>query len=379
MNPSQKILVIDDVPSNIQVATGFLDSQGYNILFARDGRTGLGIAEQHRPDLILLDIMMPGMNGIEVSQALKLNPRTADIPIIFITAKNDPESITQAYQAGGVDYLNKPFSKIELLQRVRTHLMLNKKQNQLEAEREKLKAHIKTQDRFLSIIAHDLKNPMSQILGFSDLLVARLKTQNYDKLDFYAGIIASTVERSFNLLENLLSWARAQSGRIKVEPRLFNIHELFEEAISIHESTAQKKGNHFELEIEEKTAYGDPELVLTVLRNLTSNAIKFTDEGTVRLSSQAIEEDIRLSVIDDGVGIPPESLEKLFLYDEPTSQKGTKGEKGTGLGLLICKEFVDLGQGRIWAESLPGKGTAFHFLVPRTQEEFDKRLALRAS
>ncbi len=223
-----------------------------------------------------------------------------------------------------------------------------------------------SKDKFFSIIAHDLKGPFNAILGFSDLLVEKTREKDYDGIDELADLLQKSSERTFNLLLNLLEWARSQIGKVKFEPEIINISKMVKRATETLKDVAIHKSILITKEIPEgDKVYADEAMFETVLRNLVSNAIKFTGVGgKIVISAEQNKKQILFKVNDNGTGMEKSDLEKLFRIDDGYSRPGTLNEKGTGLGLLICKEFVEKHGGNIWAESKPGKGSIFCFTLP---------------
>jgi len=223
-----------------------------------------------------------------------------------------------------------------------------------------------TKDKFFSIISHDLKNPFSSLLSISDLMVDSF--DDTEEEDHKAGFkkINQSVKHLLDLLENLLTWSRSQRGRIKCDPVRFNLSSLVQENINLHRLLAEKKGIMLlSSEQDEVYAYGDREMINSVIRNLVTNAVKFTDrDKKVEIQLKPGEKEIEVSIVDEGIGITSEQLEKLFRIDEKFKSTGTAGEKGTGLGLIICREFVEKNGGEITVQSAPGKGSVFSFTVP---------------
>ena len=223
-----------------------------------------------------------------------------------------------------------------------------------------------TKDKFFSIISHDLKSPFNSILGFSQILVDKLNEKNYDGVDENASILHQSAERAMNLLINLLEWARSQTGKIEFSPEYFELVDFIEETIQIFDDIAAQKSIIITRSLpNEIPAFFDKHMISTVLRNLISNAIKFTRQGgEISISAQHEHKVVTVSVRDNGVGIPQERLDKLFRIDDNETTPGTNKEEGTGLGLILCKEFVEKHGGKIWVESEVGKGSEFKFTLP---------------
>ena len=241
-------------------------------------------------------------------------------------------------------------------------------EKQLEKREHDLRQANATKDRFFSIIAHDLKNPITALIMGSQMIVDRFEQLGAEKVRHYARLIYDSSRSSMNLLENLLQWARAQTGSIQHEPVLFDLAESVHETLRLVDQNAGAKRIALEPKVEQPlTVHADANMVRTVLRNLLTNAIKFTPEGG-RVTVRARRENgsVRVAVQDTGVGIPPDDIDKLFRIDVSHTTPGTAREKGTGLGLILCKEFVELNGGRLWVESEAGKGSEFSFSLPTT-------------
>lgn len=237
---------------------------------------------------------------------------------------------------------------------------------QLQDQAENLEALNRTRDKFFSIIAHDLKNPFNSILGFTQLLLRNLDTYTPERIRLQVESIGVSSKHAYDLLENLLEWGRMQSGEIEFNPVPFNLRQLVVEVIVLLESQAQQKNiqltHHFNQDFE---VLGDRNMLSTVLRNLLSNAIKFTNQGGVILIYSHIKDGFcEVTVQDNGVGMSDENLERLFRPEGKFNTKGTANEKGTGLGLILCKEFVEKNKGQISARSKQHEGSSFTFTIP---------------
>ena len=356
------ILIIDDNPKNVQLAAQSLAGIGRPLAFAQNGTEAVSQAGLLLPDLILLDVMMPGMDGFEVCKALKQDPKTQSIPVIFLTAKSDAESLTKGFEVGGVDYVAKPFLPAELRARVDTHLKLRQTTQALLVSNQ-------TKDRFFSIISHDLKVPFNGLIGIANLLVEEFdQLTKEEMLPFLEGLQKSA-QYGFHLLVQLLEWARTQTGHIHWEPSAFDLTQVAQETFGLLKEAALQKKIELHLEMGEVTPVrADHKMIQTILRNLVSNAIKFTPNGgTVTLGASASEKGWTLYVKDTGVGISEKNLQKLFLIDQQFYTAGTAGEEGTGLGLLLCHEFAKAHGTRLSVESTLGQGTKFSFSLPRPE------------
>ncbi len=364
--PGKKItvLLVDDMPKNIQAAAAILSKEGYDIAFDEDGESALRHVREMKFDLILLDIMMPGMDGYETCRHLKADTETGRIPVIFLTARTDIDSIVKGFEVGAADYVTKPFNESELLARVRTHLKLKQADTQLR----ELNA---AKDKFFSIISHDLKGSFNALgLGF-DLLIDDYDKLSEDKKKNLLESMKTNCQNTFDLLNNLLTWSRSRTGNISCEPEIFDIREIVSEAIFISENAAENKNIRIINEIEEETlCYADMDMMRTVIRNLLANAVKYTkSEGTVTISAKDRADELEISVSDTGVGIRAETMQKLFRIDVKHSTPGTAKEEGTGLGLNLCKDFAEKNNGKIGVESEVGKGSRFYFTCPKTKPD----------
>jgi len=569
------ILVVDDTLDSLDLITHLLEIQGYQVHPVTSGQTALKEAYHIVPDLILLDIMMPDMNGFEVCRQLKADERTRDIPIIFISALNEALDKIKAFKLGGVDYISKPFQADEVLARVGTHLTLRRAQRHLQTQNTQLSQEIQdrknaettlqqrnrelfllnrisqlfssslefdrvaetildevqqlldvfsisiwltipetgelvcrqakgpgsegiinwrlqpgqgitgwvaqqdesliihdtwnderhfknvdkktgtpirsmlsiplrikgevigvlnlvdlrvghfceddllllepiasvaanavenarlyttaqqeiterkrvekalrqanqelkhvndSKDKFFSIISHDLRGSFNTLLGFAQLLSQNLERYTPRKLKEHIEKLRSSAERLYALLENLLTWSRIQRGVMEYEPHKLDLYDIAEDNVALFLSRAQQKNVTLTSTIPEYTyAYADPNMVDTVMRNLVSNALKFTEHsGSVTISVLEHEDMLEISVADTGLGISHEGQARLFRIDAQYTNVGTEGEKGTGLGLILCQELITRNGGRIWVESEPGIGTTFRFtLSPYTAD-----------
>ncbi|MFP4041702.1 MAG: ATP-binding protein [Bacteroidales bacterium] len=265
-----------------------------------------------------------------------------------------------------------------LIQRLRHSNILEEKLTQrsyeLKLEKEdieKQKLNLEelnaTKDKFFSIIAHDLKNPFNSVIGLSELLLYRYDSYDDAKIKEFIEQIHTFSSNAYNLLDNLLQWARSQTGRLKHKPADLNAEELIRENMNLLQDAADRKNIELTSDVNNSIhCYADPNMVKTIIRNLISNAIKFTNEnGKVYLTAEKEQGNkVKFSVVDNGVGIPEDKVDQIFDLTSHYSREGTNSEKGTGLGLILCKEFVEKNGGEIWVESEEGKGSTFNFTLP---------------
>lgn len=361
------ILIVDDTLQNIQVLGNILYEKGYNINISTSGAHALQSANSEAPDLILLDIQMPVMDGFEVCRQLKTDSKTKDIPVIFLTAVADSENILHGFELGAVDYITKPFNVAELSMRVATHV-------DLKLSKEKLIELNATKDKFFSIIAHDLKNPFAGLLSSCELMQRSIVNQDLEKIKKYADSIQGASKDAYKLLENLLSWSRLQMGKFEVKKEKFNICSHINDALISLQYLFNEKEISMVVNCDENTeTYFDIEMFKAIIRNFVTNAIKFSNKGKeIQINVIDSEEKyFKISVQDTGVGISKKNLTRLFRIDVSHSTPGTNDERGTGLGLLLCKEFAEKNNSEIFVESEEGKGSTFGFTVENLQNKIN--------
>jgi len=241
-----------------------------------------------------------------------------------------------------------------------------KAQNELKESQEKLTELNATKDKFFSIIAHDLKNPFSSIWGFSDLLINNYDSYDKEKIIRFIKNIKSSSQNTYKLLENLLVWSMSQTGKIEFSPIKFNVYNVIFEEISLSENLSFAKNININYNIDKNiNVIADRNMISTVLRNLITNAIKYTNKnGEITITAENLNQFIKISISDNGIGISQEIIDKLFNISNKQSMPGTEREQGTGLGLILCKEFIEKHEGKIWAESEIDKGSTFSFTLP---------------
>ncbi len=368
INPSEyKILIVDDVMSNVLLLKVLLTNEKFQIATASNGRQALDQVIKEKPDLVLLDVMMPDMSGFEVSQQLKANPETAEIPIIFLTALNSTADIVTGFQVGGNDFISKPFNKEELIIRVTHQISLIAAKRIIVAQTEELRKTIIGRDKLYSVIAHDLRSPMGSIKMVLNMLILNLPSDTIGPEMYELLTMANqTTEDVFSLLDNLLKWTKSQIGKLKVVYQDIDMVEVTEGVIEIFSMVAELKKISIRLETPSKLeVYADIDMIKTVIRNLLSNAIKFSNEETEILVTVQEQEGMAVvSVKDSGCGIDEENQKKLLHTDTHFSTFGTNNEEGSGLGLLLCQDFVIKNGGRLWFTSAKGEGSTFSFSIP---------------
>ena len=368
INPSEyKILIVDDVMSNVLLLKVLLTNEKFAIATASNGRQALEQVEKENPDLVLLDVMMPDMSGFEVAQHLKSNPNTADIPIIFLTALNSTADIVKGFQVGANDFISKPFNKEELIIRVTHQISLVAAKRLILSKTEELQRTIAGRDKLYSVIAHDLRSPMGSIKMVLNMLILNLPSEKIGAEMYELLTMANqTTEDVFSLLDNLLKWTKSQIGKLNVVYQDVDLVEVTDGVIEIFSMVASlKKIRIREMKPEKMMVNADIEMLKTVVRNLLSNAIKFSKENSeVLVKMEEVDGMAVVSVQDYGCGISEEGQKKLLHTDTHFSTFGTNNEEGSGLGLLLCKDFVVKNGGKLWFTSKEGEGSIFSFSIP---------------
>ena len=362
-----KILIVDDVVSNVLLLKVLLKNEKFKTVTASDGLEAIQQAEKELPDLILLDVMMPQMDGFETAMHLKNNPTTAGIPIIFLTALNSTQDIVKGFQAGANDFITKPFNKEELLVRVNHQISLVAAKKLILERTEELRKTIVGRDKLYSVIAHDLRSPLASIKMVLNMMVLGL-SENVIGKEMYQMLqmVNHSTEDVFSLLDNLLKWTKSQIGKLNVVYQDFRIDEVVEGVLDIFSLVSKSKNIQLVNDsIDTVTVHADVDMVKTILRNLLSNALKFSYEGSqIIIGSQVETDKIIVSVKDSGRGMSAEDKEKLLKTETHFSRYGTNNEEGSGLGLLLCQDFAIKNGGDLWFESEEGKGSTFFFSIP---------------
>ena len=368
INPSEyKILIVDDVMSNVLLLKVLLTNEKFAIATASNGRQALEQVEKENPDLVLLDVMMPDMSGFEVAQHLKSNPNTADIPIIFLTALNSTADIVKGFQVGANDFISKPFNKEELIIRVTHQISLVAAKRLILSKTEELQRTIAGRDKLYSVIAHDLRSPMGSIKMVLNMLILNLPSEKIGAEMYELLTMANqTTEDVISLLDNLLKWTKSQIGKLNVVYQDVDLVEVTDGVIEIFSMVASlKKIRIHEMKPEKMMVNADIDMLKTVVRNLLSNAIKFSKENSeVLVKMEEVDGMAVVSVQDYGCGISEEGQKKLLHTDTHFSTFGTNNEEGSGLGLLLCKDFVVKNGGKLWFTSKEGEGSIFSFSIP---------------
>ncbi len=363
-NEPPHILVVDDDRFNAKALTRLLESD-YRVSSVSGGEQALeSVRNESSPDLILLDIMMPGIGGYEVCRLLKDDERTRDIPVIFITAMEDVSDETRGLEMGAVDYIVKPFSPPIVWARVKTQLSLKRSLEIQKNQNRELMELNEVKNRFLGIAAHDLRNPLISIRGLSELMIKMdLSTE---KRSVFLGTINQVSNQMLRLVNDLLDISVIESGRFDLHLKQADLSQLAAERAGLVEEIAREKGIVLVTELPEVASLPmDSDRIGQVIDNLLTNAIKFSNAGTtIRLVTRTVVSGVEVAMEDQGPGIPKEDLGKLFGTFQKLSVQPTGGEKSTGLGLSIVKKIVEAHQGEIRVASKVGSGSTFTVSLP---------------
>ncbi len=354
------ILVVDDNPTNLQLLLDYLNELNFQTLIARSGEGALKQAAFANPDIILLDIMMPGMDGFETCRRLKADEATCHIPVIFMTALSDTEDKIKGFDMGAVDYITKPFNQKEVLARLNSQLTIQRQNREL-AELNAMK------DKFLSIVAQDLKHVFRTMIGPSKRLAESFDIFSKKEIEFIAQRLHRSSLDTMHLLEQVMTWADIQRDIVPFDPERIDLYESVSEAVVSFREDANRKNIELSHAVTPETwVEADAAMLRAVLNNLLSNAIKYTRSGgRVIISGETDGAAETVIVTDNGIGMSDKILRSLFRIDTTYKKPGVTGKEGAHLGLVISKEFVEKNGGSIHVESELDKGTAVRFTVPK--------------
>jgi len=365
----RKILIVDDDRLNVRILSSILRSEGFDVAEADSGEHALEAYAKFLPDLVLLDVVMGGIDGLETCRRLKNTYNGKCAPVVFITAKNDSDDIVEGLEAGGVDYLPKPFKGKEVLARIRSHLQNRILLEQQQLLVEQLNKADASKNRFLGMAAHDLRNPLASIRGFSEFLrdgvVGPLTA---DQLDLVVTIHGAS-QSMLDLVNELLDVATIQSGELKLHLERRSLAELIGKAVRFANIEATKKRTRIELVKPQAapTLMMDAAKIRQVVDNLLSNAVKYSPPGATIKAFISVETEqgtCGFSVQDQGPGIPDGERGRLFKNFSRLTACPTGGEQSTGLGLAICQKIVEAHHGTIRADNLRSGGCEFSVSLP---------------
>lgn len=366
------ILLVDDTPENVQLLAHMLSKQGHQVRPTNSAERALEALRDMIPDIILLDIAMPVMNGYQLCEVIKQNEKWRDIPVIFISALDGTFDKVHAFEVGAVDYITKPFRMHEVLARVGAHLRIHWQQQEIKMLREQETAYLKQinrlKDDVLAIVSHDLKNPLGAMIAYGELIQLEFEDNGMltaDRAELFAGMRRVTQKMQY-LVHDLLDLARIE-GQVDLTHRAMPLNDYLEHRYREFLPAAQKKQLVFQyVPIEpDVEVFLDPNRFEQALDNLLSNAIKYTpDGGTVTLSAERSDTTLTIRIRDTGLGIPPEAIPHLFEKFYRVNLEGHRQQAGSGLGLAIVKAVVEQHLGTVSVESELGQGTTFSVTIP---------------
>jgi two-component system sensor histidine kinase/response regulator len=365
--PSGDILIVDDNVRNLDLLAQLLRGHGYRVRPANSGARALRAALSAPPELVMLDVSMPEMDGYEVCRRLKAEPATREVPVIFISALDEAMDKVKAFGVGAADYVTKPFQIEEVLSRIECHLRLARLVRDLETNNAELQRLNEQKNRFLGMAAHDLRTPLAVVLMYTEYLShvagGRLGAEEKEFLE----TIARSAGNMLELVTELLDVTRIEAGQLQLNLAPASLEDALRRTVRAHGLLAAKKNVGVELQdaAELEPLALDIGKIVQVLDNLIGNAVKYSPPGsTARVSLSRRADEVVISVTDEGPGIPPDEHEKLFTFFGRTSVKPTAGERSTGFGLAIARRIVEGHGGRLWVESEPGRGSTFSFTLP---------------
>lgn len=368
MEPTESrlnVLVVDDAPSNLQLLVKLMQLEGYKVRPARSGPAALALLQEVIPDVILLDINMPEMDGFEVCRRIKADPRFCEIPVVFISALQDTFDKVKAFEVGATDYITKPFQMEEVRVRIETHLRMARMKADLERVNQKLREGEKQHEMLTHLIAHDMRTPLFGILGMSELVSLNTSVQQDLETMESINTIQDSARFLVNLISDMLDVYKHDCGSDLAHPEITSFQEISNESIRMLGGIARRRPFSTHLPSKPIRVLCDKGLTIRMLLNLLVNAFRFTKPGT-RITLEAGVEDgfLKVRVIDEGEGISLEDQGRLFqkFGQLEVREKGVR--YSTGLGLVFCRMVTEAQGGAIGVESEPGKGSTFWFTLP---------------
>jgi signal transduction histidine kinase len=360
-----RILIIDDDKIIVEILTQSLTLAGYAVSSAFDGEEGLALVRGQKPDLILLDVMMPKMDGYAVCRQIKGNPETRFIPVIILTALTDRDDKLRALEVGADEFIRKPPDRQELLIRIRSLLRTKKLHQQVEAGYRELREVEATKNNLTSMIVHDMRGPLTSILGGLEILLERQDELDADGRESLITANLLSTRRLMTMVEAMLDLQRLETGQMPVRPTTVRLGKIVDESVQAVRPLLQADGVKIDVKADQPAApvLLDGDLFSRVLNNLLFNAIRFSPEGgRIGVWTQHNGRWLVVNIADQGPGVPREFRHQVF-EKYARLQTGNRGT-GVGLGLAFCKLAVEAMHGRIWVEDLPRAGALFRVALP---------------
>ncbi len=364
-----KILLVDDRQENLFSLEQMLQLDGRIFYHATSGNDALKIAFKEDISLILLDVQMPEMDGFETAELLKMNEKTARIPVLFVTAINkDSKYVVRGLQGGAVDYLFKPLDVEVTRSKVATLLQFMQQQVELDSKNKQLKQLNEEKNRFIGMAAHDIRNPAGNIMMLASFVEEEAGEKLSEESKEYLQLIKQSAEQMLTLVNNLLDISRIEAGNLNLKLQKTDVCEQIKSIVKLFQLQANQKNIaiSFSPPADKVEIYADAACIGQVLGNLISNALKYSHGNTkVEVLLKNTSDNLTISVKDEGQGIPEQELNKLFKFFSRTAVQSTGGELSTGLGLAISRKLIEAHKGNISVESTPGKGSTFTFSIPK--------------
>ncbi len=388
MKDKSLVLIIDDSPVNLMLLYNILEKHNLQVVLANSGEQGLALAKQSPPDIVLLDVIMPGWDGYETCRHFKQDASLVKIPILFLSALGDTVNKVRALQAGGVDYISKPFQKEELLARVETHIELAHLRQNLEREVTKQTEKIQflfealqlsydkaeqasiLKTEFLRNISHEFLTPMNIVLGMTEILMEDTKLT--EEQHHLASTVMKAGKQLMDILTNMLNFSQQFKGELEQIITQFQVHEIVDQVVKRFSPMVQAKQLQITADITPQLnteLIGNRDYIDKVLSKLVENAIKFTEKGQIMIAVQTEKSRdekllVRFEVIDTGIGITEEKQADLFKIFSQVDGSSTRIYDGIGMGLAVAKMLTESMEGQIGINSQSGEGSTFWFNVP---------------
>ncbi|MFA9388901.1 MAG: response regulator [Prolixibacteraceae bacterium] len=361
------ILIVDDNKKNLQILGNVLHEKTYRVAMAIDGPSALKLAEKLMPDLIVLDIMMPGMDGFEVCSILKSQPKTKEIPIIFLTAKVDLDDIVKGFKVGGADYVTKPFKKEELLARIATQIALIESQKKILLQKQELADINVLKDKIFAVVASDVKRALDNFIEVPKLLTNPKINLSAEEINDLLNELHHKATATSELLENVLWWSKLMQNQVSACISRVNVHALLQKLLAHFADLIQEKEINIVLQVNETDqVITDAELLHIILKNIIHNAIKFSHKAqTINIDFQSTDSFNSIRIKDEGIGIEKDNLAKITSAYQYHSSYGTQNEKGSGIGLKVVNELISICDGTISFESNSNTGTLVSIQFPK--------------
>ncbi|MCK5152798.1 MAG: response regulator [Spirochaetales bacterium] len=373
-----EIIIVDDIPDNLKVLNSILTEEGYNVRVFPKASMAINAAVQSPPDLFLLDILMPEINGYELCIKLQENEKTRGIPVIFLSALNEINEKITAFETGGVDFISKPYQSAEVLARVQTHLKLRRLQinlediveertHELEKKNKELILANKAKSDFLANINHELRTPLNGVSGMLSVLESM---DISDSERYFLDLAVSSADHLSSIMQDILNYSEIDSGRLGIFNQPVQIKKLIQNTVSLLTPRAREKNIDIIIEgrVDSEVFFGDSARIAEILEKLISNAIKFSESGTIKIYYN-VNQDLKLSISDHGIGIEPDRLTEIFQPFQQLEDPYTKKYQGVGIGLAIIKKLLDLMEGEISVESELETGSVFTIIIPNNPSD----------